>query len=418
VSLRFHIDHPADFSLPNGCLRLRGWAFHPGVPLRKVRFVVGGVVLNGIYGTARPDVAAADPAANGIDPGFEVSGRIAPGNEVGHLEFEDISGTWHRAASYQVRISRWSKLTWIIPGGDPEELLAFQLATQASHAPVPVDSEKFPRIHENGKSLPRISVVTPSFQQGRFLGETINSVLNQTGAPLEYVIEDGGSRDGSVDLIRSHAARLKAWQAAPDDGQSGAIIRGFQKTSGGSDDLMAWINSDDFYLPGSLAYVAGFFARNPSVDVLYGNRILVDENSREVGRWFLPRHEPDVLRLYDFVPQETVFWRRRIWEKVGGLDSSFKFAMDWDLLLRFQNAGATMVRTPYFLACFRLHADQKTAAQIKTTGQEEIDRLRFRTFGRKLTTTEIGHDPRLLSYLRQSAWLEFANRLGYRGPAG
>ena len=102
---------------------------------------------------------------------------------------------------------------------------------------------------------------------------------------------------------------------------------------------MAWINSDDFYLPGALAFVADYFAWHPDVDVLYGHRVLVDEQSREIGRWFLPKHDPEVLRLNDFVPQETLFWRRRIWDRVGGIDPSYKFALDWDLLLRFQAAG-------------------------------------------------------------------------------
>ncbi len=122
---------------------------------------------------------------------------------------------------------------------------------------------------------------------------------------------------------------------------------------------MSWINSDDFYLPSALTFVADFFARHPRVDVIYGHRIVVDEQSREIARWFLPKHDPAVLRLNDFVPQETMFWRRRIWDKVGGIDPSFKFAMDWDLLLRFQAAEAKIVRVPYFLACFRIHAAQK-----------------------------------------------------------
>ncbi|MFM1813546.1 MAG: Hyaluronan synthase [Pseudomonadota bacterium] len=89
--------------------------------------------------------------------------------------------------------------------------------------------------------------------------------------------------------------------------------------------------------------------------------------------------------MNDFVPQETLFWRRRIWDKVGGIDPSFRFAMDWDLLLRFQAAGAKIVRVPYFLACFRIHSAQKTSAQMHSVGQNEIDRLRERTFGRRIS---------------------------------
>jgi len=170
---------------------------------------------------------------------------------------------------------------------------------------------------------------------------------------------------------------------------------------------MAWINSDDLYLPGALGYVADYFAQHPEADVIYGHRVLVDENSREIGRWFLPPHDDEVLKLNDFVPQETMFWRRRIWDKVGGIDTSFKFAMDWDLLLRFQAAGAKIVRVPYFLACFRIHSAQKTSAQMGSIGQKEIDALRLRTFGRVISPEEIENHPRLIKYLKKSAWIEF-----------
>ena len=179
---------------------------------------------------------------------------------------------------------------------------------------------------------------------------------------------------------------------------------------------MAWINSDDFYLPDALAFVADYFARHPEVDVLYGHRILVDESSEEISRWYLPKHDAEVLQLYDFVPQETLFWRRRIWDRVGGIDPHLKFAMDWDLLLRFQAAGAKIVRVPYFLACFRVHAAQKTSAQMHSTGQTEITRLRERTYGRAFPPEELERNPRLLRYLRRSAFIEFLWKLGIRTP--
>jgi GT2 family glycosyltransferase len=209
---------------------------------------------------------------------------------------------------------------------------------------------------------------------------------------------------------------LKAWASARDDGQANAIAKGFAKTSGSPDDLMAWINSDDCYMPGALAFVADYFARHPEVDVIYGHRVVVNEASQEIARWFLPKHDPEVLRLNDFVPQETLFWRRRIWDKVGGIDTSFKFAMDWDLLLRFQAAGATIVRVPYFLACFRVHTAQKTSARMHDIGQEEITRLRERTHGRPFPPSELEKNPTLLRYLRRSAFIEFLWKLGLRAP--
>ncbi len=123
---------------------------------------------------------------------------------------------------------------------------------------------------------------------------------------------------------------------------------------------MAWFNSDDLLAPRALAFVAAYFAANPDVDVVYGHRIIIDDADREVGRWIMPRHEEDSIEWIDYVPQETLFWRKRAWDLAGGIDPSFQFALDWDLLARFQQAGCKIVRLPYFLGCFRVHSQQKT----------------------------------------------------------
>jgi glycosyltransferase involved in cell wall biosynthesis len=237
-------------------------------------------------------------------------------------------------------------------------------------------------------------------------------VLREAETPIDCVVQDGGSSDGSIEIIRNHADRLWAWDSAPDRGQADAIVKGFAKTTGGPNDVMAWINSDDFYLPGALRLVADYFAQHPEADVVYGHRIVVDEESREIARWFLPKHDDEVLRLNDFVPQETVFWRRRIWDKVGGIDTSFQFAMDWDLLLRFQTAGAKILRLPYFLACFRVHPAQKTSALLHNLGQREINLLRTRANGREITPAELENHPRLMRYLRRSAFIQLLWELG------
>src|SRR5205085_3890693 len=116
-------------------------------------------------------------------------------------------------------------------------------------------------------------------------------------------------------------------------------------------------------LPGALAYVAKYFASHPTVDAVYGQRVMVDEHDRKVGVWVLPRHDDEELALIDFVPQETLFWRRSLWEAAGGqIDASLRFAIDWELLLRFREQGAKIVRLPRFLGAFRVHEEQKTAA--------------------------------------------------------
>ena len=128
--------------------------------------------------------------------------------------------------------------------------------------------------------------------------------------------------------------------------------------------------------------MADYFKTHPTVDAVYGHRILINEFDQEIGRWVMPKHNPRVLAWADYVPQETLFWRRSLWEKVGGIDESFQFALDWDLLLRFQNAGASIVRLPRFLGAFRVHTQQKTAATIASTGLAEMTRLRKRCHGR------------------------------------
>lgn len=233
---------------------------------------------------------------------------------------------------------------------------------------------------------PVISIVTPSFNQGHVLEATLRSVLDQGYPALQYVVQDGGSTDASVGILERYSARLFAWESARDGGQSAAINRGLRRTTG---EIMAYLNSDDILLPGSLAYVADFFARHPDVDVVYGHRVLIDDTGAEVGRWVLPPHDDRVIAFADFIPQETMFWRRRAWEAVGGIDESFRFAMDWDLILRFRDAGMTFRRLPRFLGAFRVWPDQKSVSWWLPVGRRETERLTARTLGAAPTRERI-----------------------------
>lgn len=248
-----------------------------------------------------------------------------------------------------------------------------------NHAPRPL---ALPRHYSRPRILPAppsISIVTPSFNQGHVLEETIRSVLDQGYPALEYIVQDGGSTDGSVDVLQRYGSRLTHWESAPDGGQSAAINLGMRRTTG---EIMAYLNSDDLLLPGSLAYVAEYFQTHPEVDVVYGHRVLIDEAGQEIGRWVLPRHDDRTIAFADFIPQETMFWRRRAWEAVGGcIDESFRFAMDWDLILRFRAAGLTFRRLPRFLGGFRVWHDQKSVAWWLPIGRRETERLTTRTLG-------------------------------------
>lgn len=254
----------------------------------------------------------------------------------------------------------------------------------------PPQPMRFPRRYERTITLsetPKVSIITPSFRQADYIGRTIDSVLDQNYPNLEYFVQDGGSKDGTVDVLKRYGKRLAGWESRPDEGQSQAINLGFARTTG---EIMAWLNSDDILLPGALHTVVEYFNRHPDVDVLYGNRVLVDENDQQIGRWIIPGHNSEILSWADYVPQETMFWRRRLWEKVGGrVDESFRFAMDWDLLVRMRDVGARFAHIPRFLGAFRIHAHQKTSASINEIGHREMDRIRERVLGRVPDHSEI-----------------------------
>lgn len=243
--------------------------------------------------------------------------------------------------------------------------------------------DKFPKPRLADERLPQIGLVTPSYGQHVFIESTMLSVLNQNYPKLRYVVQDGASKDSSPAIIAKHAARLAHWESTPDRGQADAVRKGFDHIAAqlGPDDVMAWLNSDDLLAPRALRYVAEYFAAHPDVDCVYGHRIIIDPHDQEIGRWIMPKHDPRALEWIDYVPQETMFWRKRAWDLVGGVDPSFQFALDWDLLARFTQAKLKIVRLPYFLGCFRIHVTQKTSAAIHTTGADEMTRIRTRFHG-------------------------------------
>lgn len=257
-------------------------------------------------------------------------------------------------------------------------------------------------------NLPVISIVTPSYNHGKFIERTIKSVINQKYPNLEYIIQDGHSTDGTSEILSRYESQLKYWESTKDDGQSDALNKGFCRSTG---EIMAYLNSDDILLPGTLFYVGKYFARNPNVHVIYGHRVLIDENDKEIGRWVLPQHDSEILSWADYIPQETLFWRRRAWEVAGSMiDNTFHFAMDWDLILRFKDTGANFVRVPRFLGAFRIHPNQKTSNCISQAGLIEMKHLRNRCHGKDLTHKEISLGIR--PYLRKHL---FYHHLYYAG---
>ncbi|MEP7340416.1 MAG: glycosyltransferase family 2 protein [Acidobacteriota bacterium] len=213
-------------------------------------------------------------------------------------------------------------------------------------------------------SFPRITVITPSFNQGQFLEQTITSILDQGYPNLEYIIIDGGSTDHSVDIIQKYAGRLAYWVSEKDRGQTHAINKGLERATG---DIIAYLNSDDYYLPGTLHQVAEYFGQHPDIDLLHGRCRNVDVTGQKIGERFGDISSyAEILDLWDiwwakrnFV-QPEVFWTRRITEKIGHFREELYFVMDYEYWLRILQAGGQVGRLDAELSCFRFQPDQKS----------------------------------------------------------
>lgn len=224
----------------------------------------------------------------------------------------------------------------------------------------------------NPSPLPRISIVTPSFNQGAYIERTIRSVLLQGYDNLEYALCDGGSTDGTMEIVDRYRNEFAWVKSAPDGGQSEAIAQGFSNSTG---EIMGWLNSDDMLAPGALGAVVEAFAQHPDIDVVYSHRVAVGPDDRVLYYWILPPHSNYLMARWDLIPQETCFWRRRVWDAAGGVDASYKFAMDYDLFTRFMAHGR-FKRLDRFLGAFRIHPQSKTSSQLHTLGATEAQRVR------------------------------------------
>ena len=232
---------------------------------------------------------------------------------------------------------------------------------------IPLPAESMP-------SMPTITVITPSFNQARFIERTIRSVLDQDYPNLEYIVIDGGSRDGTIDILRKYEGRL-TWISEMDKGQADAINKGIKRSSG---DIIAYLNSDDVYEPGALQTVAEHFSAHPETMWLTGKCRIIDEKDREIRRPitayknFLLRHyRYPLLLVTNPVSQPATFWRRDVVEEFGLFDENEHLVMDYDYWLRI-GKKYPLARLDEYLAAFRVYAASKTSSSFLTTFRREM----------------------------------------------
>lgn len=214
-----------------------------------------------------------------------------------------------------------------------------------------------------------ISIVTPSYQHAQYIERTLDSVLNQEYPALEYIVIDGGSSDGTLDILRSYERRCAQcfqWISEPDRGQADAINKGFARATG---DIMGWLNSDDCYAPGALRAVNDFFQAHPEAMFVYGDALGIDQADQHYGvrlhtgkRAQYPESDAEVLiKRYDFLVQPACFWRASLWHSLGALDTELRYTMDYEYWMRAA-ARFPMHYLPVTLAHERLYGQAKTGS--------------------------------------------------------
>lgn len=213
---------------------------------------------------------------------------------------------------------------------------------------------------------PLVTIVTPSFNQARFLEQTMRSVLEQDYPNIEYMVVDGGSTDGSVDLIRKYADKLTWWVSEKDHGQAEAINKGFANAKG---EIIAWINSDDYYMPGAISSAVKALVDHPEVGLVYGNVRVVDESEKLLNQLIYGNWGLADLMSFRIIGQPSVFIRRAVLEKVGYLDQSYHLLLDHQLWIRLASEGG-MRYFPSLWASAHYHEDCKNQAMAASFGSE------------------------------------------------
>ena len=206
---------------------------------------------------------------------------------------------------------------------------------------------------------PKISVITPSFNQAAYLERTIRSVLDQGYPSLEYIIVDGGSTDGSVDIIRKYADHLTYWVSEPDEGQANAINKGLRRATG---DWVGWQNSDDIFYPQAFERVLKVIQSNPGLDVIYGDILLIDQHDHVIRQQCYVKPTFNSLLAEGMViSNQATFWKASIHKKIGYLNESLHYCFDFEWFLRIAKGAKHSYHIPKFIAALRYHDQTKTS---------------------------------------------------------
>ena len=227
-------------------------------------------------------------------------------------------------------------------------------------------------------AMPLVSIITPSFNQAQFLEATIQSVLEQDYPRIEYIIVDGGSTDGSVDVIKKYEDKLVWWVSEKDKGQTDAINKGFAHAKG---QILAWINSDDTYNPRAVGQAVKYLFENPEVAMVYADCNFINEAGQVIGKFNSAQTDYHRLREgYVHIPQQTMFFRAKYWQELGPLDPSFFFAMDYDLWTRIASKAPIKYLAGQTWANFRIHNLGKTSTHDDRCWPEML-RVHYRDGG-------------------------------------